>query len=56
MTEIEVGINYKFFKMCAGRKFSDMSWTELKYYRDMLTNGQKMAVVGTDGRLIYVEE
>jgi len=49
--------NYKFFKMNRGFKFDKLTASDLKYYKEILMEkGQKMAVVGQDGKLIYVEE
>lgn len=43
--------------MNRGFKFEQMTESDLKYYKEtLMEKGQKMAVVGQDGKLIYVEE
>ena len=57
MPELEEDFNYKFFKMKKGFKFDQMTASDLKYYKTTLCEqDQKMAVVGHDGKLVYVEE
>ena len=43
--------------MKKGFKFDQMTASDLKYYKTTLCEqDQKMAVVGHDGKLVYVEE
>tara|TARA_Y100000389_G_C17278653_1_gene421760 strand:+ start:315 stop:479 length:165 start_codon:yes stop_codon:yes gene_type:complete len=54
---MEDSVDYKFFKMKEGFSFDQMSESDLKYYKKVKMNeGEKMAVVNSESKLVYVEE
>lgn len=54
---IEEDFDYKIFRMNKGFEFSKLTTTDLEYYKKVKCDeGQKMAIVDTDGQFIYIEE
>jgi hypothetical protein len=54
---MEDTVYYKFFKMKEGFSFDQLSESDLKYYKKVkMSEGEKMAVVDRESKLVYVEE
>ena len=57
MSEVEEAFDYKIFRMNEGFDFNKLTQSDLSYYKKVKCDeGQKMAVVDTDGKFIYIEE